>query len=758
MENYQTELHLENEHLKQIITIAQSQLSEARHESLEKEASIFSAKEELREETVHSLANFYSSQGFHDFAALSQYMAPVSDKLNEHETLLSKIQALEMTVYSPYFARIDFKFDDEDTSEKIYIGRTSLMNHKSYEIYIYDWRSPIASMFYRFGTGSAFYEAPAGKISGEINLKRQYEINNGKLEYFFDADIQIVDEFLRKMLSQNTSPQMKTIVETIQKDQDIVIRDLENDLIMVQGSAGSGKTSIGLHRVAYLMYQGLTAKLSSNNIIIISPNTLFEKYIANVLPELGEKNVDSIIFEDICKQLLPHTQIQTRNQLLENMITDIDKNHKMIVKNSMAFKSSTAFIEILNRFIHDIPRRWLSINDIRYGGKLIADRQQLKNKILTEEKTTFLDLRLKKVEQIILNTVHELRKERIKQLEEFVITHTDHLLDKEEFTRLLSIEEITVLIKEVRKFTRLNIPDLYRMLFHDKDYFYRIAKGIHLPDCIEDIIDYTCENLKGDCLLYEDALALAFLHLKIYNYNDYQLIKQVVIDEAQDYNPLHFAILKILFPGARYTILGDINQTIEKQKDLSMYQQISKILGKKNAALYTLDKSFRSTNEILAYSNQFISGDAHIKSFSRKGDIPKVYRASSQSAYEDMLIDEIMICREKGYLSIGLICKSEEDTFQLFAPLKDKLDIHLTTNDSTMNLKGTFIMPVYLSKGLEFDAVLICDTDEHHYHTEEDKKLLYIASTRALHRLNLFYMGDASPLLENQALVKGGYI
>jgi len=748
MEIYQTELHLENEHLEQIITIAQNQLSAARQDRLEKEASILSSKEEMREETVHSLPNLYSSQGFHDFAALSQYAAPLSDKLSEHETMISKILSLEKTVYSPYFARIDFKFDDEDAFEKIYIGRASLMDDKSYEIYIYDWRSPIASMFYRFGTGKAFYDAPAGKITGEINLKRQFEIINGKLEYFFDADIQIVDEFLRKMLSQNASPKMKTIVETIQKDQDIVIRDMENDLIMVQGAAGSGKTSIGLHRVAYLMYQGLTSKLSSNNIIIISPNTLFEKYISNVLPELGEKNVDSIVFEDICRRVLQITHIQTKNLLLENLITCMDKNHRMLIKNSMEFKSSSWFIEILNRLLHDIPRRWLKISDIYYDGKIIANRQQLKNKILNDEKTTFLDLRLKKVEQIILNKIHELRKERIKKLEAFVIAHTDHPLDKEEFARLLSIEESTVLIKEIRNFTRLDILSLYRTLFNDKNYFYRLAKGIDLPDCIEDIIDFTCENLKNDCLLYEDALSLTFLYLKIYNYNNYQLIKQVVIDEAQDYYPLHFEILKSLFARARYTILGDINQTIEKQEDISIYHQISQILCKKNSALYTMDKSFRSTNEILAFSNKFISGEVNIKSFSRKGDVPSVYKASSSSEYEDILIREVITCQEMGYLSIGLICKSEKDTFQLFEHVKDKLDIRLATIESESDIKGAFIMPVYMAKGLEFDAVLICNADEDHYSTGEDKKLLYIACTRALHRLNLFYMGKISPLLE----------
>ena len=183
-------------------------------------------------------------------------------------------------------------------------------------MYVYDWRSPIASVFYRFVMGQVFYYAPGGRITGEVNLKRQYEISNGVLEYFFEADVQIVDEFLRKLLSQNTSSKMKTIVETIQKDQDIVIRDMENDLMMVQGVAGSGKTSVALHRATYLMYQGLTTKLSANNIIIISQNSLFEQYISNVLPELGENNIVSVVFEEILTTILQLQHIQSKNQFL----------------------------------------------------------------------------------------------------------------------------------------------------------------------------------------------------------------------------------------------------------------------------------------------------------------------------------------------------------------------------------------------------------------------------------------------------------
>ena len=318
MGNNQTEKAFEEKRLAQTISLAEEQLKQAKEAADKKKSEIIEAKKDVRENTEHGITSLYTSDGFEALVELSQYINPVTDKIIDYEEEEHKILLLEKMIKSPYFARIDFKFDDEDEFEKIYIGRSSLRKNSYQEMYVYDWRSPIASVFYRFMTGEAFYDAPCGRVTGELNLKRQYEIKNGILEYFFDSDVQIVDEFLRQLLSQNTTAKMKAIVETIQHEQDVVIRDMENDLLMVQGVAGSGKTSIALHRAAYLMYQGLQTKLSANNIMIISPNSIFEQYISNVLPELGEDNVISSVFEDILSALLIGRKIQSRNDFLEN--------------------------------------------------------------------------------------------------------------------------------------------------------------------------------------------------------------------------------------------------------------------------------------------------------------------------------------------------------------------------------------------------------------------------------------------------------
>jgi DNA helicase-2/ATP-dependent DNA helicase PcrA len=722
MENNRTELEFEKSRLEQTIALAKEQLDQARERNVENKSAIISAKKELRENTSHSIADLWSSEGFEALAALNQYANPITDKIADYEAVENKILLLEKMIQSPYFARIDFKFEDEDTFENIYIGRTSLKKDETNEFFIYDWRSPIASVFYRFVLGQAFYDAPGGRITGEVNLKRQYEISKGELEYYFDADVQIVDEFLRKLLSQNTSPKMKTIVETIQREQDIVIRDMENDLMMVQGVAGSGKTSIALHRAAYLMYQGLSSKLAADNILIISPNSLFEQYISNVLPELGEEHVVSVVFEDIIASVVKNEQVQSRNQFLENLISNTQ--YRDIIKSSMEFKTSLQFLEILDRFLNDLPHKWMNFEDICYDGECIISGEMIKEKVLSGINETPLGIRLKLIGEYILELISESKKTRLRKSEKILMN------------------------EEMLKFMELDIKDVYRKLFHDKEYFYSLAKDIELPSCMDQILTYTQENLETNMLYYDDATVLTYLNLKIYGINKYKAIKQVVIDEAQDYYPLHFKIFHMLFSKAKFTILGDINQTLEKREDLSLYQQIRKIFNKKKSSLVTMDKSFRCTNEILNYGLRFLDQSTEIKSFNRKGDEPEIYTANDQLSYHNMIVSEVKSCLKMGYQSIGLICKTEKKALFLYESLKDKADVQLIKSESITDLQGVFIIPVYMSKGLEFDAVLICDADAETYYSQDDKKLLYIACTRALHRLNLFCMGEASPLLD----------
>ena len=720
MGNNQTEKAFEEKRLAQTISLAEEQLKQAKEAADKKKSEIIEAKKDVRENTEHGITSLYTSDGFEALVELSQYINPVTDKIIDYEEEEHKILLLEKMIKSPYFARIDFKFDDEDEFEKIYIGRSSLRKNSYQEMYVYDWRSPIASIFYRFMTGEAFYDAPCGRVTGELNLKRQYEIKNGTLEYFFDSDVQIVDEFLRQLLSQNTTAKMKAIVETIQHEQDVVIRDMENDLLMVQGVAGSGKTSIALHRAAYLMYQGLQTKLSANNIMIISPNSIFEQYISNVLPELGEDNVISSVFEDILSELLNGRKIQSRNDFLENLI--VNSKYKEISRNSIEFKTSSFFREILDQFLIDIPRQWIEFEDVYYEGKCVVSGQILKDKILGRPETP-LGIKLEQLEDYILEQIFGTGKGRGHK------------------------EEKNLIKQEIQKFIKIDIVELYKILFSNEAYFYSLLQNSNPSQNIKNIWKYTKENLEADSLYYDDAIAIAYLYLKIYGTNKYKNIKQVVIDEAQDYYPLQYEIFNLLFSNAKFTILGDMKQTLAKKEDISFYEQIQKILNKKKSSLIMLDKSFRCTNEILNFSLKFIEKSSQIKSFNRNGDSPKVYIADNSEIFIDEIVKEINLCQEKGFQSICLICKTEKNSIYLFNKIKHKLDIQLIKNGSVSDLQGVFILPVYMSKGLEFDAVLICDADSQNYHDEDDKNLLYVACTRALHKLSLFCENEVSPLI-----------
>lgn len=720
MGNNQTEKAFEEKRLAQTISLAEEQLKQAKEAADKKKSEIIEAKKDVRENTEHGITSLYTSDGFEALVELSQYINPVTDKIIDYEEEEHKILLLEKMIKSPYFARIDFKFDDEDEFEKIYIGRSSLRKNSYQEMYVYDWRSPIASIFYRFMTGEAFYDAPCGRVTGELNLKRQYEIKNGTLEYFFDSDVQIVDEFLRQLLSQNTTAKMKAIVETIQHEQDVVIRDMENDLLMVQGVAGSGKTSIALHRAAYLMYQGLQTKLSANNIMIISPNSIFEQYISNVLPELGEDNVISSVFEDILSELLNGRKIQSRNDFLENLI--VNSKYKEISRNSIEFKTSSFFREILDQFLIDIPRQWIEFEDVYYEGKCVVSRQILKDKILGRTETP-LGIKLEQLEDYILEQIFGTGKGRGHK------------------------EEKNLIKQEIQKFIKIDIVELYKILFSNEAYFYSLLQNSNPSQNIKNIWKYTKENLEADSLYYDDAIAIAYLYLKIYGTNKYKNIKQVVIDEAQDYYPLQYEIFNLLFSNAKFTILGDMKQTLAKKEDISFYEQIQKILNKKKSSLIMLDKSFRCTNEILNFSLKFIEQSSQIKSFNRNGDSPKVYIADNSEIFIDEIVKEIKLCQEKGFQSICLICKTEKNSTYLFNKIKHKLDIQLIKNGSVSDLQGVFILPVYMSKGLEFDTVLICDADSQNYHDEDDKNLLYVACTRALHKLSLFCENEVSPLI-----------
>lgn len=741
MENYEDQLKEEMEYFNRTMYEIQLQLSKNLIKCGESKDDVISFRKEMWEDMGHSAGDKDK------LGELAQYLQNLNMKTSSYFSEVEEIEKLKRLQDSAYFARIDFKEEGYEEVEKIYIGKYTLINDK-HEILVYDWRSPIASIFYRFELGDVHYEAPVGKIFGEVLLKRQYEIIRGKFEYFFDANIQIVDEYLRKLLSQNASTKMTNIVETIQRDQDMIIRDEKNELLMVQGVAGSGKTSVALHRIAYLMYQEGVSNLSHDNIVIISPNPLFGKYISNVLPELGEENVDALGFEDIFYDIIGDKKlIQSRNEFFEQLFACDSTLEKNLIKSSMEFKGSNTFITMLKSLIHHYEYNLISFGDIYYNNQYLFHRHSLKNRFLQRSKYISTYTGLKQIENMILEEIREEKNSRIISLEKFISKYPEHMFEIKEYARMLSIKENAKLVYQIHSFTTIDYYKLYYEMFSNKNLFYTLAQGLKLPENIEEIRCYTVENLQREKLKYEDALALTFLKIKIGDNTISKDIKQVVIDEAQDYYPIHFEILNLLFPRTKYTILADINQTIEKHTTVSFYKEIQRIFYKKTARLLTMSKSFRSTEEIIEFSSKFIDESIKIESYSRSGVPPEIVFKNTRHFLDEKLIELIEDNKKEGYQSIAVLCKSLKDAKTLYARIKDNIDIQLI-DDTYGDIIGSFIIPIYMAKGLEFDAVIIYDVDNKHYYSKEDKKLLYIASTRALHRLLLLYTGEISIFLE----------
>ncbi|WP_027624543.1 HelD family protein [Clostridium lundense] len=734
MSNYDDELKKEISYLEDTMILINKNLDMELNKVSKAKKELIHVRRDMWENTAHS------TDDIDRLADIKQSLSVVQGQTTCYEKIEENIYKYKTMLKKPYFARIDF-LEKGSYKEKIYIGFSNLLDEETYDLYVYDWRSPVASIFYRYELGDSKYNSPDGEIEGEVLLKRQYDIKNGKLNYFFDSGLNIMDDALRSVLSKNTSSKMKTIVETIQREQDVIIRDIESELLIVQGVAGSGKTSIALHRVAFLMYQGLLTKLYANNIVIISPNNLFSKYIQNVLPELGEENITRLTFENMFFQIFSNDMaIKLRNETLEEIITCKDNKKRKIIKESLEFKTSKEFITILNRFIWYFQHKIIDFRDIYYNGEYIADRYLLKEFLLKNSINIPIEKRLKTIEVRILDKIKPIRKERMKKLEAFVSRYPEHQFEIKSLARLISIKESSKLLKEIKKFTEIDYVNIYKRLLKNRDLFYRLAQGIRLPDNIDDILNnFSNENI----ISYEDALALIYLKVKISGYDRYKNIKQVVVDEAQDYYPIHFEILKEMFKNARYTVLGDINQTIGKEANMCIYDDIKTILNKSRSTMVSMHKSFRNSYEINEFSSKFIDENFEVERFERHEEPPAIVSKLSTAELDEAVISYILKYREFGCELIAVICKSMKESEELYERLKDKIEINIITNKSD-DISGTSIVPIYMAKGLEFDGVIVYGTDDDNYNTEEDKKLLYIACTRALHKLSLFNIGDKS--------------
>ncbi len=742
MEIYQKKLQEETVYLEETIDLIKRELALETTALAGKKARLIALGKDMWENTVHF------SNDFDRLPEINQYLAEVNNQACDYGNTLKRIEKYSKILGTPYFGRFDFSEEGSTEREKIYIGLCNVNDSKTHKIAVYDWRAPISSLFYRFEVGRASYDAPSCTISGDVWLKRQYKIINSRLKYFFDSTVNINDEILQEVLSRTSSAKMRNIVKTIQKEQDLIIRDTENELLIVQGVAGSGKTSVALHRIAFLLYEGMNSKVDANNITIISPNPILSRYISGVLPELGEENVDRTTFDEIAAGLIDgRMRAETRNEQFESLITSRGGEEEKIRRQGIELKGSREFAKILDRLIQLYERRLIAFEDVCFDGKTLFTRHQLKSHILNNKIGMPLAKRLQRLENKILEKVYPLRKIRLKRIEKVVENSDGHDMEVRSFSRLLSLKESKKFLGMLRKFTVVEYLDLYKLLFNKQELFNKLAGGLELPGDIEQAILRTKECLENGYLYFEDCAPVLYLKLKLEGADMFSGIRQVVIDEAQDYYPMQYEVFRLLFREARLTLLGDIHQAIEKDADMSIYDTAADIFNKQKTVKLSLNKSYRSSFEINTFNQKLLKGEQDFISFERHEAEPMVVYKEGPKQVDHAVENDIADYLERGYESIAVVGKTWEEAKSIFAGLKNSVHIKLVSANSKDAWKGAMVIPAYMMKGLEFDAVIIHGASRENYYSEFDRKLLYLACTRALHRLTLYYTGEKSPFL-----------
>lgn len=603
------------------------------------------------------------------------------------ESVINKHKRLTKILAIPYFGRIDFLEKKENSKVMpIYIGIHTFYDPESRATLIHDWRAPVSSMFYDHELGEAGYRSPSGEIKGVISLKRQYRIRGGKMEFMIESALTVHDDILQKELSSNADDKMKNIVATIQREQNRIIRNEDIRTLIIQGVAGSGKTSIALHRIAYLLYT-FRDSISSKDILIISPNKVFSDYISNVLPELGEETVPETSMEQILSGVLEH---KYKYQTYFGLVNELLEKPSSSLIDRIAYKASFGFISELDKFILHIENTYFKAADVKL--------------------TKYITIPAPFIEEQYLRFNRYPIRRRFDAM-------ADYMLDmlKIQYAFTVTTAGRNLLKKEIRlMFAGNNDIQVY------KDFF----KWTNNPGMFK--------MRKGHTLEYSDLAPLAYLHLALEgNGNQPFRVKHLLIDEMQDYSPIQYKVIQKLFP-CRKTVLGDAGQSVNPYGS-STAETIQKSLTA--SEIMKLCKSYRSTFEITDFA-QKIHPNAELEPVARHGEKPQILQFGSAVEELSGIMGLISTYRKSGYKSLGIICKTEQQARKMADMLKSYAnDISFLSSQSSAFVQGIVITSAHMAKGLEFDEVIIPQTDERNYRSEIDKSMLYVAAIQSTIRI-----------------------
>ncbi|MCI0183797.1 RNA polymerase recycling motor HelD [Sulfoacidibacillus ferrooxidans] len=707
-------------------------------------------------EAMAELDDLDSSQSYINILTNTQFLHVSEQSFRQ----LSKVHD------RPYFCRIDFIPESENQFQKLYIGKTSLFRLEDFAPIIVDWRSPIASVYYDGRIGSVSYETPHGEMHGELLLKRQYTIEKGVLLEIRDIDITTRDELLQASLSASSDSRLTDIIATIQAEQNKMIRaDIDRPLI-VQGVAGSGKTTIALHRIAYFIYT-YAERFSPNEFMILAPNKLFLRFISEVLPELGVEDVKQTTFIDFMWECIgkKYKLIDPNEKLLyllQEGRQGVELDKVWALQWSATFKGSPAFRELIDDYLQHIEQQFIPNGNLRLGQYVIYTEAEVKDLFVHQYQYLPMYQRIEKIKRVL--SAHLKSKSKIiirktaKNYEDQIEDALDQIMDPKErhetVVRLMDerdevLADLQLQVKVIVKKYMVGMPklDVYRHYIECIRYVSGIEHKEVERGSIRWMLQDTLQRLEKKQIEIEDSAALLYLQQHLYGVKHVH-IKTVVIDEAQDFSIFQLIVLKEIIHTELFTILGDLSQGIHSYRSLHHWDEVIKYVFPR-ANYLQLEQSYRTTIEIMHFANAVISlgrlhGQALATSVVRHGPLPEVQSCVDIRSLVHMIQDEVVRIHEEGMKSIAVIAKTPDECQKVKREFEcmGNLSTIVLGEDEAMQPNCIAIVPVHIAKGLEFDAVFIVTVDEQFVANDIDSKLLYVACTRALHRLFLFQLGS----------------
>lgn len=761
----------------------------------------------LREQAVDIRKRFWeevtvntsNNEDFEEtFYSIKQQEALLSERERSHRLRTQQWKNMKRLLPSPYFGRFDFIEDGFGFSEQIYIGVASFVDADGLSFLIYDWRTPVASMYYDYSPGAAAYDTPGGRVTGTMELKRQYQIRDGQLRNVIDTSLTIGDELLQQALGQGADAQMKSIVATIQKEQNAIIREDRSRMLIVQGAAGSGKTSAALQRVAYLLYKHRD-KLKADQIVLFSPNPMFNSYVSTVLPELGEENMQQATFQEYLEQGIGSTlRIEDPFDQIEYVLTEQATPEYRARLKGIEYKASAKFLKTLRSYSQWLEQEGMKFRGIRFRDRDLITAEQMKaqfygydpsmrlaNRVLWLQEWLLKELAMLERKEREADWVQEeldyldkeqyaeafsqLHKERdvfefgeqFEEIRERLLgkrrrdeSDFDYAEREEELLRgMVAKESFKPLRRSVKRMAFIDKVGLYAQLFGDQAAFQAMTKEAEAPELWPEICGQTKEKLSRLELFYEDATPFLYLQELVEGVRMSTEVRHVFVDEGQDYSMFQYEFLRRLFPRARMTVLGDFGQAIFTQATELHGEQspLIRLYGESETTLVRLVRSYRSTREIVEFTKSLLPGGQEIIPFDRSGKKPILVKAGDSLQLAARIAEDIAALQAEGFSSIAVIAKTAAESKVAYDSLAARgcQGMKLVTKNTLTFEKGVLVLPAYLAKGVEFDAALIYDASSRTYDRESERKLFYTACTRAMHRLMLYTTGEWTPFLQD---------